>query len=441
MSESHGEGDRRTRLLEEARVLLDHNFTGDFTKPSTGQYPHQWNWDSAFVAIGLDHLEPSRARLEIRTLLEGQWGNGMVPHILYPQGASSYFPTPDFWGTVDLPGAASFGTSGFTQPPVLATAVRMMSDRSRDEPEMQGFTREVFPKLLAWHRWLHTERDPDGTGLVAIIHPWESGTDNSPRFAAPLENMGQVEPPPYRRRDQQFVVADERPVQGDYDRFMYLIGVYRELGWQGEAVFRRAPFLVQDVLFNGVLYRGDRDLRALASRLGEPTAEIDEWLSAAAEAFDNRLWNDRAGLYYDYDLRSERQIEESTCAAFAPLYAGVARRKQAERLVREHLLDPRRFGVGEGTRYGLPSTSKSSPNFEPRRYWRGPVWLNINWMLVRGLREYGFSDEADALRRDMLELVARSGFVEYYDPRDGSPCGAAGFSWSAALAVDLLLGG
>jgi hypothetical protein len=429
----------RRRLIDEARHLLELNHTGTFTKPSAGQYPHQWNWDAAFIAIGLDHLDRARALQEIRTLLQGQWANGMVPHILYPEGPSSYFPTPDFWATAGAAGAPPFGTSGFTQPPILASAVRSLQRRAGTTDEALAAAREFYPSLLAWHRWLHRARDPGNSGLVAIVHPWESGTDNSTRFTAPLERMGPVTPPPYARKDQHFVSPGERPVAGDYDRFMFLIGLYRDLRWDDEAVYRNAPFLVQDVLFNSVLHRAERDLRELALLLGEPTEEIDIWLSAAESAFAERLWHEADGTYYDWDVRAGAQIEENTCASLAPLYAGVAGQSEARRLVREHLLNPRRYAPDEGTSYFLPSASKESPYFEPRRYWRGPIWLNINWMLAKGLAQYGFREEAAALRSDTLALVERSGFVEYYDPRDGSACGATGFSWSAALVVDLLI--
>ncbi|MEX2540464.1 MAG: trehalase family glycosidase [Trueperaceae bacterium] len=429
---------RYDRLIERAATILADNHTGLFTKPSAGQYPHQWNWDSAFIAVGLGHIDRRRAFDELRTLLRAQWANGMVPHILYPHGASNYFPTPEFWQTRGAPGGPPIETSGFTQPPLVASAVRRLYERADDE-EAAAFAREVYPSLLAWHRWLHGARDPDGTGLIAIIHPWESGTDNSTRFAAPLERLGEVAAPPYSRQDQHFVKPGERPEAGDYDRFMYLIGRYRAQRWDDETVYREAPFLVQDVLFNSLVYRDERDLRVLAERLGEPVAEIDGWLAAAASAFDRRLWHESAGLYYDWDVRAGRAIEESTCAALMPLYAGVADADKAGRLVRHQLLDPGRYAPGEGSRYFLPSVSKSSPYFEPRRYWRGPIWLNINWLLISGLREYGYLEEAAAIRRDTIELVERSGFVEYYDPRDGSPCGAAGFSWSAALLIDLLM--
>lgn len=424
-------------LIETASRLLAENRSGDFTRPSSGQYPHQWNWDSAFIAIGLARVDPGRARDELRALVRAQWSTGMLPHIVYHGGASSYFPSPDFWGTAELASAPAVTTSGFTQPPVLATAVRRLTEGSggiADDP----FAREMFPALLRWHRWLHAARDPDGSGLAAIVHPWESGTDNSPRFIAALERIGAVTPPPYLRKDQHFVPPAERPLPGDYDLFMYLIGRYRELAWEDVLLYREAPFLVRDVLFNSVLHRADRDLLALAKGLGEDTVEIENWLAASRTGFDG-LWDEASGLYFDWDVRAQEPLPVNTCASLLPLYAGVCDADRASRLVSEHLLNEEEYAPGEGSRYYLPSVSKSSPHFEPRRYWRGPVWLNINWLLIQGLRDYGFREEAAAVRNHTVGLARRFGFVEYFDPRDGSACGAANFSWSAALVIDLLM--
>jgi glycogen debranching enzyme len=82
--------------------------------------------------------------------------------------------------------------------------------------------------------------------------------------------------------------------------------------------------------------------------------------------------------------------------------------------------------------------SKPSPDFDPRRYWRGPVWVNVNWFLVRGLERLGLTEEAEALRGLTLRLVEASGSSEYYHPSTGEPLGSPEFSWSAALTLDLL---
>lgn len=429
---------RVVSLADEARRILRQNDTGSFIKPSPHQYPHQWNWDAALIAVGLATFDIPRAQAEVRKLLEGQWQGGMVPHILYHDGPSDYFPTPDFWQIERSPNAPAVATSGLTQPPVLATAVRVIYERDEDKTAALGFVREVYSELLAWHRWFHSARDPGGTGLVAIIHPWESGMDNSTRWTEALARIPETDVPAFQRRDQQHVAADERPVAGDYDRFMHLIGRYRETAWDASTLYETAPFCVQDTFTSAILGRADEDLRVLAELVGEPTDEIGGWLGRTRHAFDTRLWDEEAGLYYDFDLRSGEPIRENTCVTFLPLYAGLADKAQAARLVETHLLNPDEYAPDDHTRYFLPSAAKNSPYFEPRRYWRGPVWLNINWLVIQGLRRYGYAEIADTVTAHTFELIERGGFAEYYDPRDGTPCGAREFSWSAALALELL---
>ena len=82
--------------VERAKGILDDNWTGSSTKPSRLLYPHQWNWDSGFIAIGRSHYDTPRAIAEIETLFEAQWSNGMLPQIVFnPQELGHYFPEPD----------------------------------------------------------------------------------------------------------------------------------------------------------------------------------------------------------------------------------------------------------------------------------------------------------------------------------------------------------
>ena len=420
-------------LADRAVSVLRANDTGLFTKPGPHQYPHQWNWDSALIALGLSHFDLPRAQLEIRSLLAGQWLDGMLPHVVYHHAASDYFPTAAFWQTESSPYAPGVPTSGITQPPLLTTVLRRMHSRS----PMPDFVREVYPALLRWHRWLHTARDADGSGLACILHPWESGTDDSPRWLALLAALRPEAVPEFQRGDTLHVPAMERPHRADYERFIYLIDVFRKLRYAPAGLLANSPFLVQDVLFNAILFRADEDLRALAVSLDQPAAEIDAWLSRMRPGFDLRFWDENAGLYYDYDVRAERPVRVNTVATFLPLFAGLASKGQAERLVEQHLLNPKEYARDDQVRYWVTSTSRAEPAWEARRYWRGPVWMITNWFLLEGLRRYGYDDLAEVIRQDSLRLVEAAGFREYYDARDGSGCGSADFSWSAALTLEL----
>ena len=264
--------------------------------------------------------------------------------------------------------------------------------------------------------------------------------DNSPRWLALLELIKYEKRPEYQREDNVLVPMDERPSDADYDRFIVLMDLARELNYNQADIFAQSPFVVQDVLFNSVLFRADDALRELAARIGEPTEPMERWMHAARSAFQERLWDETNTLYYDYDQRAARAICENTIAALMPLYAGLPSPDQAQRLIKEHLLNPAEYAPDAHTLFRVPSASKASQYFDPRGYWRGPIWVNMNWFLIHGLEHYGYTDLARAIRDDTLTLVERSGFHEYFDPRTGEGDGTDIFSWTAALVIDLVEG-
>lgn len=103
------------------------------------------------------------------------------------------------------------------------------------------------------------------------------------------------------------------------------------------------------------------------------------------------------------------------------------------------LTDPRFFG----TTARIPTVAAGEPSFDPNRMWRGPVWVNINWLIVQGLRQSGLRAEADRLAEHTLELLREAGgFPEYLRPDTGTAADRAvgEFGWSAALAIDLAMG-
>ena len=422
-----------TPLIDQAISVLRLNDTGVFTKPGPHQYPHQWNWDSALIALGLSHFDMPRAQTEIRSLLSGQWQDGMVPSVVYHSTPSDYFPNPEFWQIESSPSAPSVPTTGITQPPLLATVVKLIHDRQ----PAPFFVGEVYPSLLRWHRWLHIARDVDRSGLACIIHPWESGTDDSPRWLHLFEAIQPGALPEFQRGDTRYVAATERPNRPEYERFIHLIDVFRKLKYEPMELLRHSPFLAQDILFNAILFRADEDLRALAIGLGQPTDEIDDWISRMQINFNSRFWDDNLNLYYDFDMRSGKPIPVNTASTFLPLFAGLPSKKQAQQLVEQHLLNPSEYAPDGEVRHWVTTTSKTEPTWEPRRYWRGPVWVIMNWFIIGGLQRYGYDDLADTIRRDTLGLIETAGFREYYDARDGSGCGSTEFSWSAALTLEL----
>ncbi len=410
-----------TGMIEAAQAVLRANDKGGYTVPTARLYPFQWNWDSALVALGWVTFDPERAWRELERLLEGQWDDGMVPHIVFHVRSDDYFPGPDVWGTRHQP-----ATSGISQPPVLATVLRQLWEETGDDNRAAT----LFPRVLAWHRWWAAARDPEGGGLVAILHPWESGMDNSPAWDAPLARVPATPTTPIRRRDTGHVDAAMRPHDEEYRRYIHLVDLFRGVGWQASAMWRCAPLKVADVAVNAILYRAEQDLLVLAQRFGEAAerAEIAERLERQRNALD-RLWNGEAGLYQSLDLLGGERIPVCTSGGLLPLFARHPGPTRAARMAREI----ERWG--QHVRYLVPSLCPSDPRFDPKRYWRGPVWAIINRMIAQGLEHYGEAALAARIREQTAELMWQSGFSEYYDPTDGGACGGSNFSWTAAMAL------
>lgn len=431
------------RLIRQAKMVLDFNWTGSYTKPSPRLYPHQWSWDSAFIALGYAVYDTDRARRELASLFAGQWSNGLLPHIIFNLELNNYFPGSRVWRTGESPHSPQDArTSGVVQPPVHAIAARRIYQRATERGEnatAREFVEEIYPALAEWHGYLHRERDPEDTGLVYIRHPWESGMDNSPLWDQILQRItlrpGDV--PGYERVDINFTAADERPVDAEYDRYIYLVGHAADHHYDERQILRDAPFAVQDVLFNTLLCAADHDLAELARLIGEDPAPHEACSRRTAEAINERLWDEEHGLYLAFDLAAAEPLRVyDALSSFLPLYAGIPDERRAGRLVSN--LERSGFCLDGNGGHPAPSYDRHGFGFSPARYWRGPVWINTNWLLMHGLSRYGFENHADRIEHAIVELVRSSGFYEYFHPTTGRGHGSDFFSWTAALLLDVL---
>src|SRR5918992_4455756 len=259
-------------LVRQARAVLDFNWTGEYTMPGPRLYPHQWSWDSAFIAIGYSHYDQERATRELRHLFEAQWKNGLLPQLVFNPHFTNYFPGPNFWRAKESPDAPEHHeTSGVVQPPVHATAALYIYRHAEDEAKARDFLEYAFSKLGAWHDYLYRERDPEGEGLVYIRHPWESGMDNSPMWDEIMLRLylRPDEIPSYQRVDTEFMPIGDRPVDTAYDRFAWLVQFFAERDYDEARIRESCPFLVQDVLFNTLLCQAGHDLAEISRVLGE----------------------------------------------------------------------------------------------------------------------------------------------------------------------------
>ncbi len=430
-------------LRQRAQRVLDDNRRDGWTCPAPGFYPHQWLWDSCFIAIGLATYDPPRAAAELRAVFRGQWKNGMLPHMIFAADVSD-IGSERIWKSHKFPDAPrDVATSCITQPPIVAIATWRVA-QALPADERRALLAELLPKLVAYHSWLYRERDLRDTGLVTLIHPWECGLDTTPPWMEALREM----PKPwwmraalrlhlarvarFFRRDTKYAPAAERLSDDDGLRMLVLANRARRDGFELRRMPPRESVLLEDLAFNTFLVIANRALVEIARDLDvgiDP--ELERHFPKAIAALDD-LWDDASGQYYTRNAVTGKLITMRTVATFLPLWAGVPS-DRAARLV-GLLADP----SGYWPRYPVPSVPTDGHHFEAHRYWKGPTWVNMNWAIVQGLRQAGSTDVADELRTRTLDLTDRQGFAEYFSALTGEPFGARDFSWTAALVLDLL---
>jgi hypothetical protein len=311
---------------------------------------------------------------------------------------------------------------------VLTTAIRRMHDTARDKSAAAASVAEMFPRLVRNHRWWQEARDPQGIGLVATLHPWETGMDNSPAWDAALARVPTETQTIIRRRDTFHVDPAMRPHVEDYQRFIHLVDLFRGVGWDAARSYAVSPFRVADIGTNTILLRAEHDLLALAQRHGTAAerAEIAGRI-AALQAGIARLWSAAHGVFLSYDLIADATIPAATAAGLLPLFAAAASPDQAAAMAATIRAWCRTAP------WPVASADPAGATFEPRRYWRGPVWAVVNWMIAEGLRLQHQDATADFVRASTRQMIAQAGFSEYFDPRTADGLGGARFSWTAAI--------
>ena len=437
--------DMSADLWNSAAHVLDTNWSDDHMVPSRRLYPHQWSWDAAFIAVGLAYVNPTRAWRDLRSLFEAQWPDGRVPHIVFDPRTpeADYFPGPGFWDVPAYGGRPARGSTGLVQPPLHAVAAWEVYRRAAAHGvacahEAGAQLAWLYPRLVAQQEYLTRRRDVSGDGLAAIVHPWESGLDNSPSWDAALAavpaDLTLLER--YRRRDIENADAAHRPTDLDYARYIGLVAGYRDGGYSDTELTRRHDFVVECPSFNSILAAAELALAQIAAVVGADPQRHRRRARRITAAVSAHLFDPQTRTFRSRDART-RTLSPARCVnGLMPLLLPDLPTGQAEAIMAE--ARSARFGLPERTGLPLPSYDRTAPDFDTLRYWRGPVWINVNWLLRRGMLVHGYRSEAEDLRTAMLRLVHRSGHFEYYHPETGAGIGAPAFSWTAALSLDLL---
>lgn len=241
--------------------------------------------------------------------------------------------------------------------------------------------RDIYDPLVRWNSWWFGLNDDDADGIVQYSHPFSSGLDDSP-----LWDVGM-------------------PVEA-VDLNTYLCIQMESLGKMARILGRGREAEMWD-----------RKSVALADRMVE------------------HFYDQQAGLFWSQF--HHEPIHVVTPFSMYPLWTGRMSPKIIEQLV-AHVHDPQTFW----TTYPLPTVAVSDPKHDSYQMWRGPVWININYIFVEALSRTGHHQLAHELAERTLRLVmSQNDIFEYYHPETGEPPPKAApmFGWSAACFIDLAI--
>lgn len=381
-------------VLAKAQLTLQNNWripAGEIKHEGLFPSYHQrwfngfWSWDSWKHAVGLSYYDTRLAKEQVKQMFDFQNDDGFVADCVFRDTLIEKHNYRD------------------TKPPLAAWAVAKIYRKDKD----LEFVREMYPKLMKYHLWWYENRDHDRDGLceygstdgTLIAAKWESGMDNAIRFddSKILQNG-----PGAWSLDQESV---------DLNAYLYAEKLYL-------AELREAL---------GILETTD-------------TLTLREQAGVLKMRIQSQFYDPEDGWFYDTNLDGDTYIKGEGSEGWTALWAKAATQEQAE-AVRDKMMDPEKFY----TKVPFQTMSADHERFDPLKgYWRGPNWLDQAYFGVKGLRNYGFDQEADKAVMDILngaQGVLSPGLPihENYHPITGEGLNAKNFSWSAAHIIMMLL--
>lgn len=348
-----------------------------FCSPSKFHYTHQWLWDSAFHSIAL------------RWGINPYCAQHELDNLFENQRENGRICHEIFFCPWTCDQAWHLGRHHFaptSQPPVLALAVDRVLRRTRDEQ----WAHALLPKLVAYLDWWHIARAPDAGHLAGWGNPWESGLDNSPRW----DHIPRTE----KQNFIQPVAATE---------------------------------------LNALLVQEWRIVASLAHRFEQFRMEEYALKRAASikAAMLDQLWDPKDHFFYCRD-HLNKPIRIKTVGGLLGLLALESQDPQVDLLI-GHLIDESEFW----TQFPVPSVARNEETFSSGAMWRGPTWINTNWLLIRALERLGRAQLALSLCDKTLQMVQSEGMPklwEWYDPISGRALGNMDYGWST-LVIDLMM--
>ncbi len=383
--------DKYAKVLAKAHLTLQNNW-----RIPSGEIKHEglfpsyhyrwfngfWSWDSWKHAAGLSYYNTDLAKKQMKLMFEFQNKDGFVADCVYRDNSIEEHNYRD------------------TKPPLSAWAVVKIFEKDHD----LEFVKYMYPKLKKYHEWWYNKRDHDQDGLCEygstdgslIAAKWESGMDNAIRF------------------DNSKILKNS---EGAYSLDQ------------------------ESVDLNAYLYAEKLFLAELSEMLNlDDTSNYKSEAKILKSKIQKQFYDDTDGWFYDTNHEGTEFIKGEGSEGWTALWANAATQEQAE-AVKNKMMNPNKFY----TKVPFQTMSADHPKFAPLKgYWRGPNWLDQAYFGVKGLRNYGFNQEADMATTQIFEgaegLLGKGKSIrENYHPLTGEGLHAQNFSWSAAHVIMLLM--
>ncbi|MFO8056341.1 MAG: trehalase family glycosidase [bacterium] len=394
-----------------------------FHIPSEGKYNSLFGWDSGWHAIAMSRLKPEIAASEIEYLFSFQIEEtGRVPHDTVFE---DFNKERNWYSRIGLSmGKSQYDEQGRTamiDPPSYIIAIEKIFEKTGDRKWLD----KLLPKAERCVHYMTHDRDLFGDGLVAVIHPWETGTDSSPAYDK-LLNL-------------DFSTPLGAPARGLL--YHYLLDYNAKFDWDLETAKQKNRFILEDACFNSITMRAILSVAELCEKTGraEDAAKYRQRAQDMMDAMDRINWAESEGCYFSrYDYEDPKLAMRTTCASLLPVFTGIADRDKALRIIEEHALNENEFWLDYLFPFSAADEMMDKIYLEDLVLWRGHcIWINMNWMMMHGLLNYGYKDEARELTRRTAKMIRHEGLWEFYDFRNGQGKGQPHFNWPG-LVLDMI---
>ncbi len=277
-----------------------------------------------------------------------------------------------------------------SKPPLACWAVDEIFNHTNDT----AFVREMYPQLMAYYNWWYTKRDHNKNGMCEFgaadgtleAAAWESGMDNAIRFD---------------------------------DTKMLKNASYKD-AWSMDQ---------ESVDLNAYLALECKLLKKFSNLIGV-AFDAPDYSDQVADYFFDKENN----FFFDRRIADGSFIDEMGCEAYTPLWTKVATHEQAVKML-PLLQDTTKFS----TYIPFPTIAADNPKYNPKGYWRGPIWLDQTYFAIRGLRNYCYNNLADRYTLQVFDrlqgLKADAPIHENYGTHNGERLKAPHFSWSASYLL------